>query len=396
MVLHSGNREPRGRVPGRYAVAGAVLTALALVGGCADFPEQHPRSWREQPSLRPQAGPEPRVEGEEQEPPSGERPRSRPEQPPEGCTDPDPAVVATCLAPVGAVAALPGGNSALVGERTTGRVLRVHTGRPTEEITRIPVDPTGGGGLTGLSLSPSYAEDGLVYAYVTTETDNRVVRIAPGDPPEAVLTGIPRGPSGNGGAITVGGRDSLIVATGDAGSPERASDPENLAGKLLRIDSFGEPTEDNPSPDSPVVSTGLTTPEGVCAAERGTAFWVTDRGSDREILHRLVPGEETGPPAWSWRDNPGISDCATVGASLVVTLSGQQAVSTMRPGPEGTFTGEPQRGLEDTYGRFSAAAGGPDGMLWLGTSNRNGGDPVSSDDRVIRVEPPSGGGGGKE
>ena len=39
------------------------------------------------------------------------------------------------------------------------------------------VDTAGDGGLLGLALSPTYAEDGLVYAYLSTATDNRVVRL---------------------------------------------------------------------------------------------------------------------------------------------------------------------------------------------------------------------------
>lgn len=395
VVVPPVNRRSLGRVPRRSTAIGAVLTAVALVSGCADFPEQHTQDWREQPSLRPQAGPEPRVEGQEEPPPSGKRSSSRPDQP-EDCSDPDPAVIATCLDPVGAVAALPGGNSALVGERDTGRVLRVSDGKQPEEIARVQVDPTGGGGLTGLTLSPSYAEDGLAYAYVTTPTDNRVVRIAPGDPPDPILTGVPRGSSGNAGAITADGSNSLIVATGNAGSAEQAADRSVLAGKVLRIDPFGEPAEDNPDPTSPVISTGLSAPGGVCASNRDEAFWVTDRKADREVLHRITPGQREEAPAWSWNGHPGVSGCAAAGGTLIVALTEEAAVYTMRPGPQGTFTGEPQPALEDTYGRFSAAASGPNGLLWLGTSNKTGGEPVSSDDRVIRVEPPSGGAAGKE
>jgi len=45
--------------------------------------------------------------------------------------------------------------------------------------------------------------------------------------------------------------------------------------------------------------------------------------------------------------------------------------------------------------RMSAAALASDGLLWLGTVNKAGGKPVSSDDRVIRILPPTGGGASK-
>ncbi|MFC5112312.1 hypothetical protein [Kibdelosporangium philippinense] len=46
-------------------------------------------------------------------------------------------------------------------------------------MTTIPVDGTTDGGLTWVALSPTYTEDQLIYAYITTPTDNRVVRSSP-------------------------------------------------------------------------------------------------------------------------------------------------------------------------------------------------------------------------
>src|SRR6185312_14007441 len=120
---------------------------------------------------------------------------------------------------------------------------------------------SGGGGLNGLVLSPSYVEDQLLYAYVTTPTDNRVVRIAAGEPPKPVLTGIPRGATNNIGALSVDVDGSLLVATGDAGRP---ADPASLAGKVLRIDTLGRPARGNPDPASPVLSSGVRAPGGIC------------------------------------------------------------------------------------------------------------------------------------
>ncbi|SFT95107.1 Glucose/arabinose dehydrogenase, beta-propeller fold [Actinopolyspora lacussalsi subsp. righensis] len=397
VAVRTGDRHQRFRAPRRYAAVGTALVAAVLAGGCAEFPDQHPKQWQEQPSLRPQAGPQPRAE-EGQQPPGAEDTETSPSEQaePDGCDDPDPAVVATCLGAVGDVAVLPGGRGALVGERKTGRVMLVERGSDPRQLASVDVDATGGGGLTGLTLSPSYAEDGLAYAYVTTPTDNRVIRIAPDDPPDPVLTGIPRGPSGNAGAITTSGSDALLVATGNAGSPGRTDERSALTGKVLRIDAFGEPAQDNPDPGSPVIAEGLSSPGGVCTQPNSSTFWVTDRRAERDVLLRGSPDEELSGPKWSWRTSPGVAGCAAGGGLIVVALTDASAVYTMRPGPEGTFTGEPERALEDTYGRLRAASSGPNGLLWLGTANKAGGDPVSSDDRVIRIEPPNGGTAGKE
>ena len=207
---------------GRARLAVAVIAAACATGGCAVFPDTGPRDWQPQIAGAGELGGPPRVAQPSPDAPPSEgaaTPSPGATPAPDGCTDPDPAVVATCLNPVGAIAVLPDGESALVAERTTGRVLRVKQGEQPVLVTTVPADPAGGGGLTGLVLSPGYAEDQLVYAYVTTPTDNRVVKIAPREGPKPVLTGIPRGATHNAGALAVDVDGSLLVATGDAGAP---------------------------------------------------------------------------------------------------------------------------------------------------------------------------------
>jgi glucose/arabinose dehydrogenase len=46
--------------------------------------------------------------------------------------------------------------------------------------------------------------------------------------------------------------------------------------------------------------------------------------------------------------------------------------------------------LRGTYGRLRAVVEGPDGALYVTTSNRDGrGDPRAGDDRILRVVPPT-------
>ena len=370
----------------RAAVGLALVLALA---GCATFPDEGPRDWREKTENAGELGGPPVVpEQEEPSPPPGPEQNTDPSAAPtpSGCTDPDPQVVATCLDPVAAVAVLPDARSALVAERG-GRVLRVQRGVNPTLVATVPVDTTGGGGLTGLVLSPGYAEDRLVYAYATTPTDNRVLRLAPGEDPKPVLTGIPRGPRDNGGALATDGKDALFVATGSAGTNP---DDKSLAGKLLRVDTLGRPARDNPDPASPIFSSGLRAPGGVCTG--GGAVWVTDHGPQRDVLYRAGPGA-LGEPGWTWTDRPGVGGCAAQQGLLLVALSTGRAVFVLRPDPAtGAFTGDPETLLPNRYGRLTAAAGAPDGLLWVSTANKGGGKTVPSDDRVIRIQPPSSGG----
>jgi glucose/arabinose dehydrogenase len=367
----------------------AVTLLALLLAGCATFPDNGPREWREKLENSGELGGPPVIPE-----PSPPTPPPEPEQPggggvPTGCVDPDPQVVATCLEPVSAIAVLPDSRSALVAERATGRVLRVQRGEDPVLIATVPTDPSGGGGLTGLVLSPGYSEDQLVYAYVSTPTDNRVVRIATGEPPEPVLVGIPRGYTNNGGALGVDVDGSLLVATGDAGGA--GSLPGSLAGKLLRIDTLGRPARGNPDPTSPVYSSGLRAPSGVCTDRETRISWVTDRAGPQDVLHLVSPGQ-LPPPAWTWPNRPGVGGCMAQPGLVVIAQSVATSLFVLRPEGNGTFTGAPETLINGMYGRLSAATLAPDGLLWIGTVNKVGGRPVPSDDRVIRIQPPAGGG----
>jgi glucose/sorbosone dehydrogenase len=397
-------RRPPGPVRAVRAAAAALLVVLALLAaGCARFPDASSQPWRDNPEIGPEKVPSPQSPPPSEPPPPAAPPPGGPGPAPSPCVDPDPQVVATCLGPVSAVVTLPGGAAALVAERTTGRVLRVAPDTPPQVVATVPVDDTGDGGLTGLALSPTYAEDQLIYAYATTATGNTVLRIAQGDVPKPVLSGIPRGPSsGNRGAIGVEPTGTLLVATGDAGDAAAAAAPRSLAGKLLRIDPFGRPAPGDPDPTSPVIGSGLHSPGDVCPDVASNTTWVTDRAGTRDVLLGVRPGSAPGgdaaaAPAWTWPDRPGVDGCAAGGGSLLVGLSGAKAMYALKPTAEGRFVGAPEAVLQNAYGRISGADLASDGMLWIGTVNKDpGGAPGPTDDRVIRIRPPSGGGSGPD
>jgi glucose/arabinose dehydrogenase len=369
----------------------AVLSLVALLTGCASFPDTGPRQWHDKiENGGPLAAP-PRIPDDQ---PDSEQPPPPPAPPgqgsgPNGCVDPDPQVVATCLNPISAVAVLPDAQSALVAERATGRVLRVQKGKDPQVVATVPVDPAGGG-LIGLVLSPSYAEDQLLYAYAATPTDHRVLRIALGNAPTPIMTGIPRTVGNDAGALGVGPDGALLVATGADGA---APAPGSLAGKLLRIDTFGRPFPDNPDPRSPVYTSGLRSPGGMCTAADSGVVWVTDHLVDRDVLQRAVPGP-VGDPSWNWPDRPGIAGCVAPKGGIAVAQRGASALFLLRTNGPGAFTGTTQSTLNGIYGRLGPATLAPDGLIWLGTSNKGaGGKIASSDDRVIRLLIPGGGGG---
>ncbi|SFN88599.1 Glucose/arabinose dehydrogenase, beta-propeller fold [Pseudonocardia ammonioxydans] len=361
----------------------ALLASLVLVSGCATFPDQGAREWRPKaegegelggpPALAPTEEPPPSTPAPPQQQPGGQPP------PPGPCEDPDPQVVAACLGPVGAVAVLPAGDQALVAERRTGQVLQVRRDADPVPVATVPVDPATG--VSGLVLSPGYAEDRLLYVLAGTPDGGQVLRIAPGEPPKPVLTGLP---NTAGGALAVDADgSSLLVATGAGEGP--------LAGAVLRIDTLGRPAPGNPDPASPVLARGLTDPGGVCVDPAARTTWVTDRTPARDVLYQVSPGR-LGAPAWTWPDRPGVAGCTVLPGTLVVAQRTAEALFVLTPGRDGGFTGDPKPVLEQTYGAIGPVTMAPDGLLWLGTVNRDGAAPGRTDDRVIRIQPPTGGG----
>jgi glucose/arabinose dehydrogenase len=385
----------------RVLVAG-VLGGVLLTSGCATFTDQpSTESWRPQEKLTPQGGPEPQVPGEQQPGDGSSGGGGGPTQipPPDGCTDYNPAVIATCLDTVSAVAALPGDGkdpTALVGERRSGRILRVKSQTAPQLVATVPVDGSTDGGLTGLALSPTYAEDQLIFAYVTTATDNRVVRIAPGDVPKPIITGIPRGATNNRGTLALDHSGALLLATGDTGNPQAAGDLNSLAGKVLRFDPTGQPAAGNPTAGSLVVASGLRAPGGMCTPVNGPGGWVTDRAATQDVLYKLELGKPLTSPAWTWPDRPGVAGCAATVDGVTVVMSTAGNAQWLPVAADGTFSGKPEITLdkEEGFGLLGGLDAVNDQVAVAGTVNKDGGKPVSSDDRAVIIVPQSSSGGG--
>lgn len=369
----------RTRTIGVLAMAFATLVAT----GCARFDDSAASPFTPEPSFKSGGDLNPNAP---KRPPTSTTPQPRPSGP---CIDPDPNVVATCLDTTGGLVVLPDGQSALVAERLTGRILQVVPGRPATEVARIAVDGSADGGLLDLALSPAYVEDGLIYAYITTGEDNRVVRIAPGDLPKDVLTGIPKGANGNGGAIAFTKPNELAVLTGDAGNPEAASDPASLSGKLFRIDPSVAPAPKVPQ----VALSGIGVAGDACTDPNGTV-WVTDRTAAEDRLQKIDKNGVVVSPAWTWPDRPGVAGCAVSAGAVAVSLTGAKAVAIVPvDANSGAVTSAPSLAAQDMYGQLGGAALGPDGTLWAGTVNKTGGQPGPNDDRVVKIPVPAGGGG---
>src|SRR6478752_4897640 len=394
------------RVRRRLLPAVLATALLASTTGCADFSSEA-STFTVQPSLTARAA----IPDQTTPVPQSSTPPSTPQgsapvsPPPSGsqaptdpCAPTDAAVIATCLSAPFGLAPLPDGTSAVVGERTTVRILQVAKGTEPALVAQIDgVDASGDGGLLGIVLSPSFAEDGLIYAYVTTADDNRIIRIARGDVPKAIFTGIPKGTQHNGGRIAFAADRSLYVGTGDTGNPALASDPASLAGKVLRLDEFGKPAESNPTAGSAIYASGFTQVAGICPTPTGTVA-ALDQRQAQDLLLPLTAGKDyttitDGDALWTWTAaDGGAEDCSMSAGVLASTSLDKQQLTAIEIAAGNTFTGSPTVLVDGRYGRLLTVVADLLGLLWFTTSNKDGlGQPVPSDDRVVVV--PSGSSG---
>ncbi|WP_032917607.1 sorbosone dehydrogenase family protein [Streptomyces rimosus] len=310
------------------------------------------------------------------------------------------------------VAALPDGDL-LVSSRDTGKIWRVAAdgGRRTELGTVPGVAPGGEGGLLGLAVAPSYGRDHQVYAYFTTESDNRIARMVHDEKkpagrqlgaPDTVLKGIPKGQVHNGGRIAFGPDKMLYAGTGETGDTGLAQDKKSLGGKILRMTPDGGPAHGNPDAGSVVYSYGHRNVQGLAWDAEGR-LWAAEFGQNTwDELNLIEPGRNYGWPEvegkgrgdarfvdpvaqWATADaSP--SGIAYAGGSIwMAGLRGERLWRIPLAGRE--TSAPPQAFLKGEYGRLRTVVPAGDGGLWLVTSNTDGrGEPKKGDDRILRLK----------
>ena len=321
------------------------------------------------------------------------------------------STLATDLEVPWSFAFLPGGD-ALVTERDSGKLLRVSPSGDVREIQTLPEGGSGEGGLLGVAVSPNYEDDRLIYAYYTTEVDNRVVRFRMGETPEPILTGIPVNSYHDGGRIKFGPDGMLYVSTGDAGDAENSQDRNSLGGKILRIEPDGSVPPDNPFPGNPVYTYGHRNVEGLAWDARGRLYASEFGENTWDEVNRIEAGENYGWPEVEGRggEDQGYVDPITVWPTSEASPSGAEImVDGAIPQWEGDLFVTALRGerlwhlelndrgnivdreklLDGEIGRVRDVTQAPDGSLWVSTSNLDSyGSPVSEqDDRILRLAP---------
>ncbi|WP_333767179.1 PQQ-dependent sugar dehydrogenase [Streptomyces sp. IBSBF 2435] len=304
-------------------------------------------------------------------------------------------------------------NTLLVASRDTGKITRVDPAKKTSAaVGTIPgVTHTQGGeaGLLGLALSPDFGTDHLLYAYFSTESDNRIARLlfdptrAAGDQlgaPDTILRGIPTGSIHNGGRIAFGPDGMLYAGTGETGQRGLAQNMSSLGGKILRMTPDGQAPKDNPFPGSLVYSPGHRNVQGLAWDPQGR-LWASEFGQDTwDELNLIEPGRNYGwpvvegvahragyvDPVAQWHtDQASPSGIAYAAGSIwMAALKGERLWRIPLDGTRAAAA--PQAFFTGTYGRLRTVVAVDDHTITLSTSNTDGrGTPKPGDDRILQL-----------
>lgn len=290
---------------------------------------------------------------------------------------------------------------ALVSQRDEGSIVRVTQAGDVTTVGEVSGVRGGGeGGLLGLALAPG--DESTIFAYFTTSSEDKVVRmsLAGGKLGSAttILDGIEIGSRHHGGDLLFGKDGTLYVSTGDSGDGPLAQDKDALNGKILRLTADGKAADGNPF-NNRTWSYGHRNIEGL-AFDGADRLWAVEFGQNTSDELNLIErganygwpeaegdqgGDEFVRPKVTWRT----SECSPAGLAITRStafLGALQGECLFGVSLNGTETGEPKAYFSGENGRVRSVAAAPDGALWVTTSNTDGrGSPGKDDDRILRV-----------
>ena len=309
---------------------------------------------------------------------------------------------------------LPDGS--MVFTERPGRIRAVVGGQLRTLATPPDVRAVGEGGMTGLAVDPDFATNRRIYTCHNVSASEVQVVVWVIDGPVTIagrvgtlVGGLPANSSGrhSGCRPRVGPDGFLWVGTGDAATGTNPQDTGSLGGKVLRVDRFSGAA----APGNPFglrwFTLGHRNVQGLAFRNTGQAYSV-EHGPDRDDeLNLLFAGANFGwdpvpgynesrpmtragatPAIWS----SGVPTIATSGAAflsgpqwrdwdgwlVMCALNGQQVRVLQLDGPGAGVISQPAvlRG----FGRLRTPVQGPDGNLYITTSN-------GSNDQILRVTP---------
>jgi aldose sugar dehydrogenase len=306
------------------------------------------------------------------------------------------------------------------------RVMEKGTLNPKPLLTLTDVESAGEAGLMSVALHPQFNSNHFVYlsyAYTSGGLRVRVVRYREAAEGlvdrKVIIEDLPAARAHAGCRIRFGSDGKLYVTTGDATNRNLAQQLNSLAGKTLRLNDDGTVPQDNPfvgrqdarpeiwslghrnaqgldfQPGTNLMfqtehgPSGFDGPGGgdeVNIVEKGKNYgWPTIHHTETaaglespllEYTPACAPGSGAfyrGSVLPQFKENF-FFGCLRGERVIRVVLDGRRVVS--------------QENLLQNYGRIREVAEGPDGYLYVSTSNRDGrGRPAEDDDRILRLVP---------
>ena len=267
------------------------------------------------------------------------------------------------------------------------------------------------GGLLGIALHPNFSTNHYLYVFLTYEENNnlwnKVLKITESENKlqnaEIILDKIPGSSFTNGGFMKFGPDEKLYVGTGTVSDASHLpQDLDSLSGKILRLNDDGTIPDDNPFPNSPVYSLGHRNPQGMTWDDDGNLF-VAEFGPEKnDEINLIQAGKNYGWPEEQCSGDKDFEDALlcydpSIEPGGILFYSGDSLdfespfiLASMRAAnlyqldfEEGLSS---QKSILSGIGRVRDVVQGPDGSLYVITSNTDGkGFPDSMDDKLLRI-----------
>ena len=308
---------------------------------------------------------------------------------------------------------------------------------PIEDVLRL-----GEGGGMGIAVDRDFAEFPFAYVCATRDFDgtegpdpaiNELLRYRVGEGGELtldgppLLTGMRAHEHHNGCAVETDDDGHIWLTMGDANTARNfnlSQDPNGLNGRVLRINRDGSVPDDNPILEgadgrTAAYDLGHRNPQGIAFRDDGLIM-TAEHGTDRDDeVNVIVPGGNYGYSCWTGYDTLGpgqeqegpakdicgpvedyipaawASGFPTIATSGAIFLNGEQwgdwegnlLVSVLKDTQMLRFTVNDDGSevemaevlLDDVWGRLRGMTIGPDGWLYISTSN-------VTNDLILKIE----------